>query len=129
MVGDLGFKAAGWLGRALLALVFAALAVDTPFAVHMVIIAAACMIALWAGVSRADYAGMARGLLRMPQDQGVYDDDPVRWGVIATVFWGVAGLAVGLSIALQLAFPVLNLGIESTSFGTTGRAAGRERVG
>src|SRR3546814_13637112 len=74
------------------------------------------MIALWAGVSRADYAGMARGLLRMPQDQGVYDDDPVRWGVIATVFWGVAGLAVGLYIALQLAFPVLNLGIEYTRF-------------
>ncbi|MBB5704862.1 cytochrome-c oxidase, cbb3-type subunit I [Sphingopyxis panaciterrulae] len=114
---DLVFKAAGWLGLALLALVFAALAVDTPFAVHMVIIAAACMIALWAGVSRADYAGMARGLLRMPQDQGVYDDDPVRWGVIATVFWGVAGLAVGLYIALQLAFPALNLGIEYTSFG------------
>lgn len=117
MMDDLVFKAAGWLGLALLALVFAALAVDTPFAVHMVIIAAACMIALWAGVSRADYAGMARGLLRMPQDQGVYDDDPVRWGVIATVFWGVAGLAVGLYIALQLAFPALNLGIEYTSFG------------
>src|SRR3546814_17018746 len=83
----------------------------------MVITAAACMIALWAGVSRADYAGMARGLLRMPQDQGVYDDDPVRWGVIATVFWGVAGLAVGLYIALQLAFPVLTLAIEYTSFG------------
>ena len=117
MMDDLVFKAGGWLALALLALVFAALAVDTPFAVHMVIIAIVCMIALWAGVSRADYAGMARGLLRMPPDQGVYDDDPVRWGVIATIFWGVAGLAVGLYIALQLAFPALNLGIEYTSFG------------
>ena len=117
MMDDLVFKAGGWLGLALLALVFAALAVDTPFAVHMVIIAAACMIALWAGVSRADYAGMARGLLRMPADEGAYDDDPVRWGVIATIVWGVAGLAVGLYIALQLAFPALNLGIEYTSFG------------
>ncbi len=117
MMDDLVFKAAGWLGLALLALVFAALAVDTPFAVHMVIVAVACLIVLWTRISRADYAGMARGLLRMPPDEGVYDDDPVRWGVIATIFWGVAGLAVGLYIALQLAFPALNLGIEYTSFG------------
>src|SRR3546814_2358828 len=60
---------------------------------------------------------MARGLLKIPPDEGVYDDDPVRWGVIATIFWGVAGLAVGLYIALQLVFPALNLGIEYTSFG------------
>ncbi|MBL9070638.1 MAG: cytochrome-c oxidase, cbb3-type subunit I [Sphingopyxis sp.] len=114
---DLVLKAGGWLGLALVALVFAALAVDTPFAVHMIIIAITCMIALWFRVSRADYAGMARGLLKMPADQGAYDDDPVRWGVIATIFWGVAGLAVGLYIALQLAFPALNLEIEYTSFG------------
>ena len=117
MMDDLVFKAGGWLALALLALVFAALAVDAPFAVHMIIIAITCMIALWFRVSRADYAGMARGLLKMPADEGVYDDDPVRWGVIATIFWGVAGLAVGLYIALQLAFPALNLGIEYTSFG------------
>lgn len=117
MMDDLVFKAGGWLALALLALVFATLAVDAPFAVHMIIIAITCMIALWFRVSRADYAGMARGLLKMPADEGVYDDDPVRWGVIATIFWGVAGLAVGLYIALQLAFPALNLGIEYTSFG------------
>lgn len=117
MMDDLVFKAGGWLGLALLALVFAALAVDTPFAVHMVIVAATCLIILWSRVSRADYGAMARGLLKMPPDQGVYDDDPVRWGVIATIFWGVAGLAVGLYIALQLAFPALNLGLEYTSFG------------
>src|SRR3546814_11804828 len=60
---------------------------------------------------------MARGLVKMPDNQGVYDDDPVLWGVIATIAWGVAGLAAGLFIALQLAFPVLNLGLEYTSFG------------
>ena len=117
MMDDLVFKAGGWMGLALLALVFAALAVDTPFAVHMVIVAVACLIVLWSRLSAADYGGMARGLLKMPPDEGVYDDDPVRWGVIATIFWGVAGLAVGLYIALQLAFPALNLGIEYTSFG------------
>ncbi len=37
-----------------------------------------------------------------------YMDDPVRAGVIATAFWGMAGLAVGTFIAFQLAFPSLN---------------------
>ncbi|NYF33733.1 cytochrome c oxidase cbb3-type subunit 1 [Sphingopyxis sp. JAI108] len=110
-------KAGGWLALALFALVMAALAVDAPFAVHMVIVAAACLAVLWATISRADYGAIARGLLKMPADQGVYDDDPVRWGVIATLFWGIAGMAAGLFIALQLAFPVLNLNLEYTTFG------------
>lgn len=33
----------------------------------------------------------------------------IRWATIATVFWGMAGFLVGLIIALQLAFPDLNL--------------------
>ncbi|MEO1747484.1 MAG: cytochrome-c oxidase, cbb3-type subunit I, partial [Pseudomonadota bacterium] len=37
-----------------------------------------------------------------------YMDGPVRAGVIATAFWGMAGLAVGTLIAFQLPFPVLN---------------------
>ncbi|PKQ00618.1 MAG: cytochrome-c oxidase, cbb3-type subunit I [Alphaproteobacteria bacterium HGW-Alphaproteobacteria-13] len=114
---SLVFKAGGWLALALVALLAAAVAVDAPFAVHMLIAAAACLIALWATVSRADYGALARGLLKMPADEGVYDDDPIRWGVIATVFWGLAGLAVGLIVALQLAFPALNLNLEYTTFG------------
>ena len=110
-------RAGGWLGLALLALVAAALAVDAPFAVHMVIVALACLAMLWATVTRADYGAIARGMLKMPADDGAYDDDPVRWGVIATLFWGVAGMAAGLFIALQLAFPALNLNLEYTTFG------------
>ncbi|WP_326914388.1 cytochrome-c oxidase, cbb3-type subunit I [Sphingopyxis chilensis] len=110
-------KAGGWLALALFALVMAALAVDAPFAVHMMIVAVACLAVLWATISRADYGAIARGILKMPTDQGVYDDDPVRWGVIATLFWGIAGMAAGLFIALQLAFPVLNLNLEYTTFG------------
>ena len=110
-------RAGGWLGLALLALVAAALAVDAPFAVHMVIVALACLAMLWATVTRADYGAIARGVLKMPADDGAYHDDPVRWGVIATLFWGVAGMAAGLFIALQLAFPALNLNLEYTTFG------------
>ncbi len=110
-------RAGGWLGLTLLALVAAALAVDAPFAVHMVIVALACFAMLWATVTRADYGAIARGILKMPADQGVYDDDPIRWGVVATLFWGIAGMAAGLFIALQLAFPALNLNLEYTTFG------------
>ncbi|SNT25376.1 cytochrome-c oxidase, cbb3-type subunit I [Sphingopyxis indica] len=110
-------KAGGWMALALLALVMAAAAADAPFAVHMGIVAAACLIALWATVSRADFDAIARGILKMPGDEGVYDDDPIRWGAIATLFWGTAGMAAGLYIALQLAFPALNLNLEYTTFG------------
>jgi cytochrome c oxidase cbb3-type subunit I len=37
-----------------------------------------------------------------------YMDGPVRFGVIATAFWGVVGFLVGVVIAFQLAFPELN---------------------
>ncbi|MGL3823195.1 cytochrome-c oxidase, cbb3-type subunit I [Sphingopyxis sp. R3-92] len=111
------FKAGGWLALTLLALVAAALAVDAPFAVHMVIVAVACLAALWFSLARADYGAVARGALQSSPDQRLYDDDPIRWGVIATLFWGVAGMAAGLFIALQLAFPALNLNLEYTTFG------------
>ncbi|HMR37729.1 MAG TPA: cbb3-type cytochrome c oxidase subunit I, partial [Paracoccus sp. (in: a-proteobacteria)] len=41
-------------------------------------------------------------------DQGSYQDGVVRAGVIATVFWGVVGFLVGVTIAAQLAWPMLN---------------------
>ncbi|MEC9197359.1 MAG: cbb3-type cytochrome c oxidase subunit I, partial [Pseudomonadota bacterium] len=37
-----------------------------------------------------------------------YMDDVVRYGVVATAFWGVVGFLVGTFIAFQLAFPALN---------------------
>src|SRR5689334_11122354 len=46
-----------------------------------------------------------------------YIDDVTRAFVIATVFWGVAAFTAGVYIALQLAFPALNLGLEWTTFG------------
>jgi cytochrome c oxidase cbb3-type subunit 1 len=54
-----------------------------------------------------------RRVLRQPD----YVEAPLRAFAIATIFWGIAGFAVGLIIAMQLAWPALNLGIEYTSFG------------
>jgi cytochrome c oxidase cbb3-type subunit 1 len=44
----------------------------------------------------------------VPADEsGLYANDVVKAGVIASMFWGFAGMLVGLIIALQLAFPNL----------------------
>jgi cytochrome c oxidase cbb3-type subunit I len=109
-------RAGIWMLLLLLAVIAVAAARDSGFAIHMAIVAIAAFAGLWFSISKADYGAMARGILRTP-DQSHYDDDPVRWGVIATVFWGMAGFLAGLYIALQLAFPVLNLGFEYTTFG------------
>ena len=37
-----------------------------------------------------------------------YMDGPIKVGVIAAVFWGIAGFLIGDIIAWQLAFPALN---------------------
>ncbi|MDO7630209.1 MAG: cbb3-type cytochrome c oxidase subunit I, partial [Loktanella sp.] len=42
-------------------------------------------------------------------DKNGYMDGVIRAGVIATAFWGVTGFLVGVIIAFQLAFPVLNI--------------------
>ena len=113
---QLVMKAGGWFALALLAAAAAVMAADSGFAVHMTIVAATGLLLAALTLKRADYGAIIRGALKMP-DQGRYDDDMIRWGVIATIFWGLAGFLAGLYIALQLAFPALNLGIEYTSFG------------
>ena len=92
----------------LLAVVAVATAQDTGFAIHMGIAGIAAALCLWFTISKQDYAGIAKGIIRTP-DASRYDDDPIRWGVIATVFWGMAGFLAGLFIASQLAWPALNL--------------------
>ncbi|UTW55587.1 cytochrome-c oxidase, cbb3-type subunit I [Kordiimonas sp. SCSIO 12610] len=49
-------------------------------------------------------------------DKPIYNDDIVKLFTLATVFWGVVGFAVGVFIALQMAFPALNIG-EYLTFG------------
>ena len=38
-------------------------------------------------------------------DDSEYNDTIIKYGVIATTFWGIVGMLVGVVIALQLAFP------------------------
>lgn len=80
----------------------AAFAVDEPFRQHMwiaVFVLAAFTVALMRKTSFAP---------EPPVDDTTYMDEPIRYGVIATVAWGVIGFLVGVLIAVQLAFPDLN---------------------
>ncbi|MBZ9908126.1 MULTISPECIES: cytochrome-c oxidase, cbb3-type subunit I [Mesorhizobium] len=85
------------------ALVAAGFGVEGPFRQHM-------------GVLFFAVAGFTAILLRntdfkpaAPIDTSAYMDGPIRYGAIATVFWGVVGMLVGVIIALQLAYPHLNI--------------------
>jgi len=87
----------------LMALAGAAFAVDEPFRQHM-----------W--ITFFVLAGFTILLLRntsfgqkQPGDPSSFMDGPIRYGVIATVFWGIVGFLAGVMIAAQLAFPDLNL--------------------
>ena len=109
------FRGGAWYLVAFIAFMAAAFGVDAGYSVHMSIACVAALIAAFASNAGFDYR-----LGRFLQPEGAasrYDDDLVRLGVIATLFWGMAGFLAGLYIALQLAFPALNLGIEYTSFG------------
>ena len=46
-----------------------------------------------------------------------YNFGPVKFATVASMIWGIAGFAVGLWAALELAFPVLNFDLPWLSFG------------
>jgi len=81
---------------------------DAPFAAHATIIAVVALILIVVTAGRYDPLAKMQSMFQMPTDPSRYDDDPVRWGVIATMFWGMVGMLAGVFIALQLAFPWLN---------------------
>jgi cytochrome c oxidase cbb3-type subunit 1 len=102
-------RAGLWFGLLVLFIAAVATAADSAFAAHMVILAVVALIGLCVTAARADFDAVGNFIARAPTDPSRYDDDPVRWGVIATVFWGIAGFLAGLFIALQLTWPQLNL--------------------
>jgi cytochrome c oxidase cbb3-type subunit I len=90
---------------AFLAMLGAAFAADDLFRAHMwvlfFVLAGATVVLL-----RQTTFGPAHAKPRHDD----YDlDGPIRYGSIATLFWGVVGLLVGVVIALQLAYPDLNI--------------------
>ena len=117
MMDTMVTRAGAWFVVALLAFAAFAQSVDPGFSVHMGIVGAVALLASAMTLRGTDFTALANGITSKPIDLSRYDDDPIRWGVIATIFWGVAGFLVGLFIALQLAFPALNFNLEYTTFG------------
>ncbi|MGB3865743.1 MAG: cytochrome-c oxidase, cbb3-type subunit I [Xanthobacteraceae bacterium] len=81
----------------------AAFAVDEPFRQHMWIAVFVLAIFVIVLMRKTSFEPEA------PIDESAYMDEPIRYGVIATVFWGVVGFLGGVFIAVQLAFPDFNL--------------------
>nr|WP_081826509.1 cytochrome-c oxidase, cbb3-type subunit I [Candidatus Phaeomarinobacter ectocarpi] len=75
-----------------------------------------CLLAvMWIGDRHFDF--LQRGPTARAPDGVQYNDAVIRWGVIASTFWGVVGFVVGLVIAVQLAYPDLLTGIAELNFG------------
>ncbi len=53
----------------------------------------------------------------MELEQFSYDNKIVKYFTLATMFWGVVGMLVGVTIATQLFYPALNLNLPATTFG------------
>lgn len=89
---------------ALVALLGAAFAQDDLFKVHMwvlfFVLTASTVILL---------RNVAFSAKTAPEDPSAYMDGPVRYGTIATMFWGVVGFLIGVIVASQLAWPDLNI--------------------
>ncbi|BCJ92287.1 cytochrome c oxidase subunit 1 [Terrihabitans soli] len=101
---------------ALFTFIVGGLAWSSAYAFHAYLFSAASLAASLHIVNRYQ----ARPAAPPPQEIGGkpnYNMAPVKFATIAAVFWGIAGFAVGVIIAFQLAFPVLNLGLAETAFG------------
>ena len=106
---ELLFKVGGWLLLAILALFACALALDSGFSVHMAIASATALLIAWITMYKADFQVLSGFKPATMPDVTRYDDDLIRLGVIATLFWGVVGFLVGVVIATQMVVPTLNL--------------------
>ncbi|MBB4066971.1 cytochrome-c oxidase, cbb3-type subunit I [Gellertiella hungarica] len=95
-----------------LAVLGAAFAQDSLFQAHMGVLAISLAIGFILMLRRINFAPAGAGtaaLVGGAPSESEYFDEVVRYGVIATVFWGVVGFLVGVVVALQLAFPDLNI--------------------
>lgn len=101
---------------AVIALIFAAKAHDVLFAAHAWIVFAALAGMIIYTLRKVDFSAEARPAVKEDVESR-YLDGVIRAGVIATVFWGIVGFLMGVLIAFQLAYPLLNLDLPWTTFG------------
>jgi cytochrome c oxidase cbb3-type subunit I len=91
---------------AFLALLGAGFAHDHLFSAHMWVLFFTLTAATIVMLRRVKFAPAGK----VAPDRSGYFDEVVKYGTIATTFWGCVGFLVGVVVALQLAFPDLNFG-------------------
>ena len=92
---------------AFLALLAAGFAHDSLFQAHMWVAFISLLLGTILLLRRARFAPAGAPAVAVSRTD--YMDDVIRYGVIATTFWGIVGFLVGVVVALQLAFPDLNI--------------------
>ncbi|CDO59021.1 Cytochrome c oxidase subunit CcoN [Candidatus Phaeomarinobacter ectocarpi] len=122
IANDGRMTAVGWgaialfIAGAFLGIFVIAGASSGPMMLHGGLITLFCLLAvMWIGDRHFDF--LQRGPTARAPDGVQYNDAVIRWGVIASTFWGVVGFVVGLVIAVQLAYPDLLTGIAELNFG------------
>ncbi len=105
--GEVGVGAA--LAVTALLTAFVAIKAWTPgYAFHMVLYAIASALGVFAIYRRYQSREAAPPPL-MIDGRPNYNFGPVKFTTIASIVWGIAGFAIGLYAALELAYPALNL--------------------
>jgi cytochrome c oxidase cbb3-type subunit I len=101
---------------ALLCLIGAGLTQDPVFEFHALLGTAASVAAVFAIFNR--FYATSNALAPQEIDgKPNYSFGPIKLASGLAVFWGIAGFAVGLFIALELAYPLLNMDLPWTTFG------------
>ncbi|MEE9314124.1 MAG: cytochrome-c oxidase, cbb3-type subunit I [Rhizobiaceae bacterium] len=91
----------------LLAALAASFANDSLFQAHAWILTAVLAVTAIILMRRVEFTPAGGSLPEI--DTSGYMDGVVRFGVIATLFWGITGFLVGVIIASQLSWPILNI--------------------
>ncbi|WP_088245204.1 cytochrome-c oxidase, cbb3-type subunit I [Kiloniella majae] len=89
---------------------------DPVMSVHAYVFAGAFLLGIF-GIIKA-YFDTSESLATQSADAPIeYDLKVIKAGVIASVFWGIAGFIAGDTIAFQLAYPDLNFDTSFINFG------------
>ena len=97
-------------------IIIAALTESSGYAFHAVlgVLASAAAIVL---IANRCFDGTAPVEPQEIDGKPNYNMEPVKFATVAAMVWGIAGFAVGLLIASQLAFPALNFDLPWINFG------------
>jgi cytochrome c oxidase cbb3-type subunit 1 len=104
------------LGLAVFSIIVTAGAWTPAYAFHAFLFFAASVASIFAIFNRF-YARPVEPVPQFIDGKPNYNFGPVKFATIAAIFWGIAGFTVGLLIALQLAYPVLNFDLSFLNFG------------